>query len=141
MQTARTSHEQPVAFSFEILRSPLETVALTRNGLSGDVVGTLAAELGITKTELFSFLPASIRTIQRKTPAVLDKDLSDHVVQIARVVARSIEVFGARTKALHWLKSPGYTLDQATPLSLLDTFTGVGIVLDELTRIEHGVGL
>ena len=141
MQTASTSHAQPGRFPFEVLRSPLETVALTREGLSGEVVNALAEELGISKTELYSFLPVSIRTIQRKTPAILDKDLSDHLVQIARVVTRSIEVFGVRNKAVHWLKSPCYTLDQASPLSLLDTFTGVGIVLDELTRIEYGVGV
>ena len=141
MQTASSSHAQSVMFPFEILRSPLETVALTREGLSGEVVSSLAEELGISKTELYAFLPVSIRTIQRKTPAILDKDLSDHLVQIARVVARSIEVFGAKDKAVHWLKSPCYTLDKASPLSLLDTFTGVGIILDELTRIEYGVGV
>jgi len=141
MQSTSMFHNQSGIFPFEVLHSPLETVALTREGLSGEVVGSLAAELGISKTELYSFLPVSIRTIQRKAPAALDKDLSDHLVQIARVVARGIDVFGAKGKALHWLKSPCYTLDQATPLSLLDTFTGVGIVLDELTRIEYGVGI
>lgn len=141
MQIATSSPEQSQTFPFDLLRSPLETVALTREGLSGEVIASLAAELGISKTELYSFLPVSIRTIQRRTPAVLDKDLSDHLVQIARVVARSIEVFAARNRAVHWLKSPCYTLGQVSPLSLLDTFTGVEIVLDELTRIEYGVGL
>lgn len=141
MQTASSSHAHPIPFPYQLLRSPLETVALTREGLSGEVVNSLAEELEISKTELYSFLPVSIRTIQRKTPAILDKDLSDHLVQIARVVARGIEVFGAKHKAVHWLKSPCYTLDQTSPLSLLDTFTGVGIVLDELTRIEYGVGI
>jgi uncharacterized protein (DUF2384 family) len=111
MQTVSSSHAQPVMFPFEVLRSPLETVALTREGLSGEVVSSLAEELGISKTELYSFLPVSIRTIQRKTPAILDKDLSDHLVQIARVVARSIEVFGATRWSRHprclcWTRSP-----------------------------------
>ncbi len=38
MQIAGSSHAHPVMFPYQLLRSPLETVALTRKGLSGEVI-------------------------------------------------------------------------------------------------------
>ena len=61
---------------------------------------------------------------------------SDPVVD---VVAKAIEVFGTRERALRWLKTPVRALGDQTPVSLLNTPEGVAQVQDTLGRVEHGV--
>jgi putative toxin-antitoxin system antitoxin component (TIGR02293 family) len=61
---------------------------------------------------------------------------SDTVVD---VVAKAIEVFGTREKALRWLKTPVRSLGDQTPVSLMNTPEGVAQVQDTLGRVEHGV--
>jgi putative toxin-antitoxin system antitoxin component (TIGR02293 family) len=58
---------------------------------------------------------------------------------IVAVTARAIEVFGAREKALRWLRTPLPSLSDRTPLSMLNTTDGIGRIEEVLGRIEHGV--
>jgi putative toxin-antitoxin system antitoxin component (TIGR02293 family) len=68
----------------------------------------------------------------------LDVDKSGHLVQIARILQRCVEVFEDLEKAKRWLKSPNYALGNQIPLNLLDTTEGIELVRDTLTRIEYG---
>ena len=58
---------------------------------------------------------------------------------IVDVLARAIEVFGTREKALRWLRAPVRSLGDKTPISLLNTPEGLARVQDTLGRVEHGV--
>lgn len=53
------------------------------------------------------------------------------------VVASVFEVFGDTDRCLRWLESPCLALRGASPLSLLETSSGVEMILNELERIEH----
>lgn len=114
-------------------------IELTRHGLPGDAIDTLALNLGITVTELSGFLHVSSRTLLRHRGKLLDKHLSDHLLTIGTVVARCIELFQSNEKASRWLKSPALSLGNSRPLDLLDTTAGATMVLNLLGRIEHGV--
>ena len=58
---------------------------------------------------------------------------------IVDVLARAIEVFGEREKALRWLRTPVRSLGDETPISLLNSPEGLSRVQDTLGQIEHGV--
>jgi len=55
------------------------------------------------------------------------------------VVARALDIFGSREKAIDWLQSPVRSLADRTPASLLDSSEGISAVNEVLGRIEHGV--
>ena len=60
--------------------------------------------------------------------------------EIRRIVeARAMEVFGTREKALRWLSAPLPSLEDRTPLSVLETPEGAAQVRDTLGRVDHGV--
>jgi putative toxin-antitoxin system antitoxin component (TIGR02293 family) len=59
--------------------------------------------------------------------------------EVVEVVARALEVFGDRTKALRWLRTPIPSLGDATPQEMLEREGGIEQVEDVLGRIEHGV--
>lgn len=82
-------------------------------------------------TELVFRNPSSGET------TVLGASLESHPV--VDVLARAIEVFGTREKALRWLRTPIRALGDRTPISLLHSPEGVASVQDTLGRIEHGV--
>jgi uncharacterized protein (DUF2384 family) len=49
------------------------------------------------------------------------------------VVASVFEVFGDTDKSLRWLESPCLAFRGASPLSLLETSSGVEMILNELS--------
>jgi putative toxin-antitoxin system antitoxin component (TIGR02293 family) len=50
-----------------------------------------------------------------------------------------MEVFGTMDNFNDWMKTPNYTLNGETPLSLLDTSIGFDLVFQAIGRIEYGV--
>jgi putative toxin-antitoxin system antitoxin component (TIGR02293 family) len=59
--------------------------------------------------------------------------------EIVEIVARAIEVFGDRTKALRWLRTPIPSLGDATPQEMLEHDGGIEQVEEALGRVERGV--
>lgn len=48
------------------------------------------------------------------------------------------EIFGDRSKAIGWLKTPSFALNGLKPLDLMTSEPGSQLVRDELNRIRHG---
>lgn len=120
--------------------TPLEMIEVVRRGMPRRVIDTLAKSLGISFTELTTHLHVSERTLHRYSfDKLLSPDLSDHVLQIAKVYAKCVEVFEDTEDATRWLKQPSIPLGNMAPLDLMDTSTGIEMVMDELSRMEYGV--
>jgi putative toxin-antitoxin system antitoxin component (TIGR02293 family) len=80
------------------------------------------------------------RTLQRYTlQQPLNQVVSEHILQLAEVAAKGVEVFVDKAAFLAWLHHPNIALANHTPLSLLSSRFGAEMVLDELGRLEHGV--
>jgi putative toxin-antitoxin system antitoxin component (TIGR02293 family) len=123
-------------------KSPLDLIETIRQGLPKQALERLARALRVKVLDLEHILPVSRRTLQRyeqQNVKCLPKELSDHMLQVAKVYARAVEVFEDEVRALEWLQAPIVALGGRIPMSLLDTSTGVDLVLTELGRIEYGV--
>lgn len=124
------------------LQSPLDLIETIRQGLPKQALEQLAKALRVKVSDLEHILPVSRRTLQRyeqQDVKCLPKELSDHMLQVAKVYARAVDVFEDEERALAWLQAPIVALGGRIPISLLDTSTGVDLVLTELGRIEYGV--
>lgn len=122
------------------LESSFDFVDLARSGLTTASINSTREALGISVDEIVALLPVSRRTLERyDRKQKLSPELSDRLIQIARIYSRTLEVFGDRQTALSWLKSPCRAFGDATPLSYLDLSSGFEIVMDELGRIDYGV--
>ena len=121
-------------------KSSHDLMDLARQGLYRGAMDSLAQLLELSTKDLVQYLHISERTLQRYDEnKKLSPELSDHLIQIAKVYARAVDVFENREKAVQWLKYPSHALGGITPLSCLDNFSGIELVLDELGRIEYGV--
>jgi len=120
-------------------RSDAELIEITKKGLHPEAIKLLANAMEIPVSEFARFVHVSTRTLSRRKEMPLDSHVSDHIVTISRVYARCIDVFRTRERAVRWLKNPVLALGNTRPLDLLDTGTGIGMVMKVLGRIEHGV--
>ncbi len=115
-------------------------ISLARKGLPRRTVDNIANALGVSMGEIAALLPVSVRTLQRyEEKKVLDKDLSDHIIQIAKVFERAVDVFGNEINAATWMKSPILALGNVPPIKILDTSAGIEMITMLLGRIEYGV--
>ncbi len=117
---------------------PLECLRVVRTGVPRSFIDDLATVFRVPVSQLVALLPLSWRTIQRRKPDdILDQDISDRLVQIAKVYVRALEVFEDPTKVTVWFSSVCPYISEK-PFALLGTQTGIEVVLDELARIEYG---
>lgn len=122
------------------LESSFDLVNLAREGLTTVSLDSLIETLEISVDEIVELLPISRRTLERYEPErKLSLELSDRLIQIAKVYSRTLEVFEDRQLALRWLKSPCKAFGNVIPLSYLNLSSGFEIVMDELGRIDYGV--
>lgn len=117
----------------------MKIINLVRSGLPGSTLGKVAEAYQIPKADIYNLLHISAKTGQRIATKKLDKDKSDHLIQMVKVFSRTNSVFKDSDKAMSWLKSPCYALGDQIPVQLLDTTEGMELVMNTLGRIEYGV--
>ena len=122
------------------IHSRLHLIALSREGVPKEALVQLAHFLSCMVHEVADLLPVTERTLQRYTPQQpLNQVVSEHILQLAEVAAKGVDVFADKAAFVAWLHHPNTALANPTPLSLLSAGFGADMVLDELGRLEHGV--
>ncbi len=121
--------------------SDAELTRLTREGLPVDTLALLADGFSIDRKALAKLAGISERTLSRRIAKGerLSAEESDRTIRIARVFAHASDTFGTQPKASSWLLTPNSVLDGQTPLSQLDTDSGVRAVETIMGRIAWGV--
>ncbi len=122
------------------IETRLDLIEIAQQGISKNAYEHLASYLNYNTKQMAEILPITERTIQRYTQNThFNTEVSDHILQIAEVTAKGIEVFEDKSQFLSWMSFPCMSFENKTPLSLLTSKFGVDMILDELGRIEHGI--
>ena len=121
--------------------SAYDVISAIRAGLPAQSVKVFSDAVDLSLSELSTYIHVSSKTLERrlKDNVALNVEASDRLVEMAKVFARASDVIGDKEHARKWLFKPSRVLGDVTPVSLLDTSSGVEIVMDELGRIEHGI--
>ncbi|OYQ46151.1 hypothetical protein CHU92_01570 [Flavobacterium cyanobacteriorum] len=119
----------------------LSLIELVRNGIAFSSFVKLVESSAFDLNEWSSFLHLSERTMQRykKEGRTFDVPQSEKILEITLLYRKGVEVFGSDTKFNAWLDTENLALGRIRPKELLDNSFGIGLIRDELTRIEHGV--
>jgi putative toxin-antitoxin system antitoxin component (TIGR02293 family) len=112
-----------------------------RTGISFNEFEKIVGNAPFSLAEWANYLQLSERTIQRnqKEKKSFQPIQSEKIIELIMVYEYGVDVFGDKDNFNVWLKSKSIALGGRTPKELLDTKFGVGMVKDELGRIEHGV--
>lgn len=110
-----------------------------KKGIQKSKLLSIARESGLTLTELSSYLRISTRSIQEKEPSqLIAPGPSERALYIARLFNLGFGIFGNQDKFRNWLNTENYAMGGEKPVSYLDTFSGIQLVMDELNAIEYG---
>jgi len=122
------------------VRTRMDLINLSRKGVSKESLLYLAKFMGLPVSQMAALLPVTERTIQRYAPKEhFDRVVSEVLLHLAEVVAKGVEVFEDNESFKTWIDQPSPALGGQSPKSLLSSRFGIDMVLDELTRLEHGV--
>jgi len=127
--------------SFVVMESaPAAKIEVIRNGVTARVVDDMVTYLGVSKTDIFRVLRTPESTAHKliKENRPLDAAASERVVRVADITRLAEETFGGQEAARQWLTNPNLALEEATPLSMLDTEPGAGEVRRILSAINYG---
>lgn len=120
---------------------PMVLIELSRKGIPFQLFENIVS-LGVFDIKSWSkFLHLTERTIQRykKEKSSFGALHSEKIIEIARLEKRGLELFESKENFDIWMNSKLIVFGGQRPIDFLDTSFGIGIVEDELTRIEHGV--
>ncbi|MBW6458056.1 MAG: DUF2384 domain-containing protein [FCB group bacterium] len=114
---------------------------LIMSGLPYSLFDVLRDKTPFTKDEWAGFLDISIKTLDRykQSDKKFKVSQSEKIVGMMEVLERGVDVFGNMEMFKHWLYSTVPAFGDTRPIDLLITSYGRELVLDELTRIEHGI--
>jgi putative toxin-antitoxin system antitoxin component (TIGR02293 family) len=123
------------------LRSGFDIISLSNEGITKASLDALIGHLGISKkTFAENILGISVKTLERKKSTdKLDKHISSHAIEIAKVAKHAFDVFENEDKVKIWLNTPNRALNNIKPIDLFYIPTGLNMVDNILGRIEHGV--
>lgn len=118
-------------------RSLIETA---REGIPFAQFLNIATASPFTLTEWSNYLHVSERTMQRykKDKRKFDPLQSEKILHITLLYNTGAELFGNAEKFNTWIETDNLVLG-CKPKELLDSMFGIGMLRDELTRIEHGI--
>jgi len=109
-----------------------------REGIQKSRLLSIAKDSGLTLKELSSFMRISTRSIQVKDQSqLIAPGPSERALYIAKLFKSGIDIFGNKEKFHRWLNSENTAMGSEKPVSYLDTFSGIQLVLDELNAIEY----
>lgn len=120
----------------------LRFIDTARKGIpSGDFFNGIAKAFGFDMAFWSNFLQLSERSLHRyeKENKIFARDQSEKILELAMLRNYGVEVFGSAANFGKWLELENVALGRMRPIELLDTWSGIGLIKDELTRIEHGV--
>ncbi|AKD55512.1 type II RES/Xre toxin-antitoxin system antitoxin [Spirosoma radiotolerans] len=132
---------QPTHSSQTPVYTPYTVIDKSRQGMPRSEADRVAGLAGLTDIEVARILNMSIRNLHRlKADNKLARDASERLLLLTNLLRHGLDVFDGDAETLaEWLRSPIRELNSQSPLFLLDTTTGFGLVDDVLGRIEHGI--
>ncbi|WP_183560910.1 antitoxin Xre/MbcA/ParS toxin-binding domain-containing protein [Mucilaginibacter sp. SP1R1] len=121
-------------------KSPLAKLGAIKQGLRSDAITDLLQVTGATQIDIAKWLDITEPTLRKHIQGSreLNRGLSEHIIQLFELFDKGLDTFGSLDEFKSWLKQYNPGID-AVPFELLDTLTGIGIVQNQLIRIDYGV--
>ena len=119
----------------------LSIIDSINRGISFATFEAIIKKYSFTIQNWAEFLHISNKTLSRyqKESKTFDALQSERILQIEILYSKGEAVFGDRSHFTQWLETKNLALGDILPLDLLKTSFGINLLMDELTRIEHGV--
>ena len=126
--------------AFADIKNDNDLISIIRNGIPKQAMTHLMEIADITLTEMASIIHTSDRTLRRYTAQQkLSQEQSERMIEMAKLYTRGEEVLGSMEKFKQWMDTILLPFGNKKPKEFLDTSLGIGMIMNELGRIEHGI--
>ena len=120
--------------------SEMDLYEIAVRGIPKKAVVDFAKNIDISMKAMVAMLNTTERTLQRRKDFdLLDKDLSEHVLQLAEIYSRGEQVLENIENVKVWLETPNIAFNGKKPIDLISSRYGIQMIMEQLGRIEHGV--
>lgn len=133
---------QEEALSYaDLFSNRMHIVGAIKKGIPYHLFSSIQELSPFSMNEWSSLLNLSIKSINRYKQS--DKRFkalySEKIIELAEVIKSGLDFFDSMEQFKLWLVTPNYSLGRKKPIELLSDSYGKELVLDELTRIDHGI--
>jgi putative toxin-antitoxin system antitoxin component (TIGR02293 family) len=138
----------------EKLKKDTNLLLKYKNNINDSFALVHEANKGVNSEEFFKFaklseqnpstlsryLNISLKTLTRyrRGRKKLSPDKSEQLLKWFALYLKGLSIFGEMDSFNNWLNKKAYGLGNIIPITLLNTSTGIELILDELKRIEFG---
>jgi putative toxin-antitoxin system antitoxin component (TIGR02293 family) len=121
--------------------SEYAVIKTSREGILRSVADEISDLVGLTDNEIAYVLGMTPRNLHRiQGEKRLGTDASERLLLLRNVLIHALDTFGGKENVVrHWLRTPINALNDQSPLQMMDTVTGFGLVDDVLGRLDYGL--
>jgi putative toxin-antitoxin system antitoxin component (TIGR02293 family) len=121
--------------------SDFSLIRTSREGVLRSQADEVSDMVGLTDNEIAFVLGMTPRNLHRiQADKKLGTDASERLLLLKNVLVHALDTFEGKANIVrHWLRTPISELDDQSPLQLMDTITGFGLVDDVLGRLDYGL--
>ena len=103
-------------------------------------VETLKNMTDFNDQTLSDWLNVSIKTFRsyKQPQNKFNENIKEHVLLLISLIKHGISVFGSSKDFEKWLSEKNFYFDNKSPVTFLNTITGIRYTDDRLTAIEYG---
>ncbi len=133
--------EAIVAYGYADDNRILSLMQAIREGFDFSFFVNLSKKTPFTFQEWGKFLHLSPRTMQRykNEQKTFDPVYAERITEVVMLYNHGKKVFADEEKFQSWLNNKNIALGGEIPRNMLDSSIGIGLLKDELNRIEQGV--
>lgn len=123
------------------LTSDFNLIQTSRQGILRSTADDVAKMVGLTDNEIAYVLGMTPRNLHRIQPEKrLGTDASERLLLLKNILIHALDTFEGKDAIVrNWLRTPISELNDQSPLQLMDTLTGFGLVEDVLGRLDYGL--
>lgn len=121
--------------------SDFTVIRTSREGVLRSLADEVSEMVKLTDNEMAYLLGMTPRNLHRiPSEKRLGTDASERLLLLKNVLIHALDTFeGNENIVRNWLRTPLNELNDQTPLQLMDTITGFGMVDDVLGRLDYGL--
>lgn len=95
---------------------------------------------GFNDEILSDWLNISVKTFReyKKPNSVLKENVKEQVLLLFSLIKHGSEIFGSAKEFNNWLNQDNFYFDNKSPVSFMNTITGLKFIDDRLTAMEYG---
>ncbi|MGE6810781.1 antitoxin Xre/MbcA/ParS toxin-binding domain-containing protein [Pseudoalteromonas nigrifaciens] len=118
--------------------NPLAEIEIAQTGLTTAGLRTFANLMGWNVSDIAKAIGTTERTLIRNEEKLLNKQISEHALEVARLSGGGVAYFGDVKRWNQWLDTPNTQFDYYPPRELMNTIRGRELIRRVITGLQYG---